>query len=212
MSLETWGNQNQTTAPQDVKVSREDMCVRKLYRVGRSTHEQIDSEEVTDQEQAVANPSQILKLGLQKKNFLKHVHSEESLWCEEKNLPNKWTSMIFVQVPVKSEMFWSCCSHSPVPPSNPKTTATISSTLPKTTTNPKSQRFLFQSGSFLLFSLHQNHKTQHPKIRHHPLQPPTQSPTPQDKVGPQWSNPLQGQASLLLKDSTPTFYRPVNQT
>ena len=112
----------------------------------------------------------------------------------------------FAQVPVKSEMFWSCCSHSPVPPSNPKTTATISSTLPKTTTNPKSPRFLFQSGSFLLFSLHQNDKTQPPETRHHPLQPPTQSPTPQDKVGPQWSNPFQGQASLLLKDSTPTFY------
>ena len=53
--------------------------MRKLYRVGRSTREQIDSEEVTDEEQDVANPSQILKLGLQKKNFLKHVHSEESL-------------------------------------------------------------------------------------------------------------------------------------
>ena len=206
MSLETWGNQNQTTAPQDVKVSREDLCVRKLYRVGRSTHEQIDSEEVTDEEQALAIQPQILKLGHQS------VHSKESLWCEEKNLLKKRTSIIFAQVPVKSEMFWSCCSHSPVPPSNPKTTATISSTLPKTTTNPKSQRFLFQSGSFPLFSLHQNDKTQPPETRQHPLQPPTQSPTPQDKVGPQWSNPLQGQASLLLKDSTPTFYRPVNQT
>ena len=50
-----------------------------LYRVGRSTHEQIDSEEVTDEEQAVAFQPQILKLGHQKKNFLKHVHSEESL-------------------------------------------------------------------------------------------------------------------------------------
>ena len=50
-----------------------------LYRVGRSTHEQINSEEVTDEEQAVANPSQILKLGHLKKNFIKHVHSEETL-------------------------------------------------------------------------------------------------------------------------------------
>ena len=50
-----------------------------LYRVGRSTHEQIDSEEVTDEEQAVAIQPQILKLGHHKKNFLKHVHSEESL-------------------------------------------------------------------------------------------------------------------------------------
>ena len=53
--------------------------MRKLYRVGRSTHEQIDSEEVTDEEQAVANPSQIHKLGHLKKNFIKHVHSEETL-------------------------------------------------------------------------------------------------------------------------------------
>ena len=44
-----------------------------LYRVGRSTHEQIDSEEVTDEEQAVAFQPQILKLGHQS------VHSKESL-------------------------------------------------------------------------------------------------------------------------------------
>ena len=44
-----------------------------LYRVGRSTHEQIDSEEVTDKEQAVAFQPQILKLGHQS------VHSKESL-------------------------------------------------------------------------------------------------------------------------------------
>ena len=98
----------------------------------------------------------------------------------------------FAQVSVKSEMFWSCCSPSPVPPYNPKTTATINQTLPKTTTNPKSSRFLFQSGSFLLFSLHQNIKTQPPEPRHQPLQPPTLSPTPQDKVGPQLVQPARG--------------------
>ena len=49
------------------------MCVRKLYRVGRSTHEQIDSEEVADAEQVVVIQPQILKLGHQ------NVHSEESL-------------------------------------------------------------------------------------------------------------------------------------
>ena len=47
--------------------------MRKLYRVGRSTHEQIDSEEVTDEEQALAIQPQILKLGHQS------VHSKESL-------------------------------------------------------------------------------------------------------------------------------------
>ena len=47
--------------------------MRKLYRVGRSTHEQIDSEEVRDEEQAVAIQPQILKLGHQS------VHSKESL-------------------------------------------------------------------------------------------------------------------------------------
>jgi len=82
----------------------------------------------------------------------------------------------------KSEISEVVAHSPPVPPYNPKTTATINQTLPKTTTNPKSSRFLFQSGSFLLFSLHQNIKTQPPEPRHQPLQPPTQSPTPQDKA------------------------------
>ena len=63
---------------------------------------------------------------------------------------------------------------------------------PKPQPIPNPQGFFFQSGSFLLFSLHQNIKTQPPEPRHQPLQPPSLSPTPQDKVGPQLVQPARG--------------------
>lgn len=59
---------------------------------------------------------------------------------------------IFVQVSdAKVKLLKLLLTLSPVPPYNPKTTATINQTLPKTTTNPKSSRFFVNRAHFSCF-------------------------------------------------------------
>ena len=123
-----------------------------------------------------------------------HKRSWDRRPCDMKNENTCQTNgqrYICASFRCKSEIFEVVAHSPPVPPYNPKTAPP--STRPSPNHN-QSQilKVSFSIGLISLVFLHQNIKTQPPEPRHQPLQPPTLSPTPQDKVGPQLVQPAPG--------------------